>query len=279
MRATTKAYIINAVTNMHPGSGEANFGIVDRQVQLDVTDKLPTVNASGMKGALREFYEHAWGEKDPKVKYVFGAGNKDANKEEKVHAAGQYVFFAARFLVLPVRSSHRPFFRATTLSILNDFIDNLAIFGATAEHAAAKSALQHLQSVTVEEGAPVIFVPDQGVVLEDLPAVNKSADVSAAEALLGENIALFHENDFKDLVEDLPVIARNCLENGISTNLWYEQVLPRESKLYCLISQQDHADEFEQVLLKQPIQIGANASIGYGQAKFHAIASSAAQTA
>ena len=64
----------------------------------------------------------------------------------------------------------------------------------------------------------------------------------------------------------LPIIARNCLENGESKNLWYEQVLPRETVLGTLLLSSE--DTLAKVLNGKVIQIGANATIGYGYCEF-----------
>lgn len=66
--------------------------------------------------------------------------------------------------------------------------------------------------------------------------------------------------------ESLPIIARNCLDNGESVNLWYEQVLPSKSVLAVIIAtpNQDDLD----VLGGKIVQIGANATIDYGYCKF-----------
>ena len=66
--------------------------------------------------------------------------------------------------------------------------------------------------------------------------------------------------------DELPVIARNCLENGVSKNLWYEQVLPRKSRLAFFILHNDGEinKAFDSAITSVPVQIGANASVGYG---------------
>lgn len=66
--------------------------------------------------------------------------------------------------------------------------------------------------------------------------------------------------------DNLPIIARNCLENGESVNLWYEQVLPSQSVLATII-QTVNKDDLD-MLNGQIVQIGANATIGYGYCKF-----------
>ena len=77
------------------------------------------------------------------------------------------------------------------------------------------------------------------------------------------------ENDKLSILcsdDNLPIIARNVLDNGESKNLWYEQVLPAESVLYTII--QETGDDLEKALDGQIVQIGANATIGYGYCKF-----------
>ena len=75
-------------------------------------------------------------------------------------------------------------------------------------------------------------------------------------------------NKFEELCNDdnLPIIARNCLENGESVNLWYEQVLPSQSVLATIIQTNDENDL--DCLDGEIVQIGANATIGYGYCRF-----------
>ncbi len=71
--------------------------------------------------------------------------------------------------------------------------------------------------------------------------------------------------------EELPVIARNQLENGISNNLWYEEIVPRETIFAWIVQSNGHADleaEFLRKIDQQIIQIGANATVGYGFCHF-----------
>ena len=44
------------MTNMHVGNGDVNYNIIDNEVEKDPVTGYPTVNASGVKGALREFF-------------------------------------------------------------------------------------------------------------------------------------------------------------------------------------------------------------------------------
>ncbi|MCC8142633.1 MAG: hypothetical protein LUD02_02810 [Tannerellaceae bacterium] len=94
------------------------------------------------------------------------------------------------------------------------------------------------------------------------------------EKLFGERLVLVNEAAMKLITDDthLPVMARNCLETG-NENLWYEQVLPRFTRLYTIFfsdtkKEKSSMKAFFDELNQGVFQIGANASIGYGFCKF-----------
>ena len=78
---------------------------------------------------------------------------------------------------------------------------------------------------------------------------------------------------FKNASEELPVVARNQLDNGESQNLWYEELVPHESVFGFMVQIPiDLSDgenlnfncDFTEHLNNKVIQIGANATVGYG---------------
>ncbi|MDO4691973.1 MAG: type III-B CRISPR module RAMP protein Cmr4 [Porphyromonadaceae bacterium] len=76
-----------------------------------------------------------------------------------------------------------------------------------------------------------------------------------------------HEDHGKlvEATKELPVIARNKLNNGESQNLWYEEVVPAGSCFVFFVSgPEEYFDEFDKELDGQLVQIGANGSVGYG---------------
>lgn len=73
-------------------------------------------------------------------------------------------------------------------------------------------------------------------------------------------------NGFRELADNLPVIARNQLDNGISKNLWYEEVVPRQSVFLTCIKAPDR--DLIDALNGQVVQVGGNATVGYGFCKF-----------
>ena len=90
-----KIFIIECLTNLHVGNGDVNFNIIDNEVERDVVTGFPTINSSGVKGALRAFFE----ENDlSNIIEIFGSENS------KVTTSGSLKFLSANLLALPIRS-------------------------------------------------------------------------------------------------------------------------------------------------------------------------------
>ena len=261
MKYKPDVYLITCLTNMHVGSGEANYG-----VQRDPVTEIPIIHSSSLKGALREHFKNEWGKDDARLDYVFGADpmrKKDGDK--KGAQIGYYKFFDANLIVLPVRSSANPFYRATTEFVLNEVNERAAALGLAFNISPLKS------TNTVEKDKPKIISSNGNIMLEDYEAL-PGLELKDSTNFLGDNLALFHEDTFKELSKRLPVIARNQLENGQSKNLWYEEVVPRESRFIFFVSKSNDTsivshEEFDGIIVNDIVQIGGNASIGYGYSK------------
>ena len=188
--------------------------------------------------------------------------------------SGEYKFFSANLVVLPVRSNKKPFFRATAKFILNEINEKAG------QLKVGELGLELFTDIRVTAGKPKITETEGLYLLEDYCAENGLSVTS--ENILGNNPALFHDDDFKELIKELPVIARNHLENGQSQNLWYEEVVPRQSRFIFFVSKPQeennsvkYEDKFEEHFSdKEVIQIGANASIGYGYVTIEKISDS-----
>ena len=188
---------------------------------------------------------------------IFGSESASSAQQQ-----GGFRFFSGNLLALPVRSDARPYYMATTPGLIQSFIHTINQFGIEMSH----GDLDSIKDLTSEKGHPLIG-DDTPVHIEDLLG-KPSPALKGLETLIGPNPALFHDEDFKDIASCLPVIARNNLENGESKNLWYEEIVPHQARFFCIIGNgTHHAGEFEKVLKQDIIQIGANASIGYGFTK------------
>lgn len=226
MKATL--YTIECISNLHVGSGQDNDGVIDGLIQRDVVTDLPCINASSLKGALREHCEKwnkAHNEDAKKVNVVKLFGKKVSGEENC--EAGEYRFLDASILSIPHPSVDAPFVQVTCGEVVKELQNKASLFG---------------------------------VGLGD----NEKETVLRLANVLETNKCSY--KDFKKYSDELPVIARNCLENGVSKNLWYEQVLPRKSRLAFFILHDDGEinKAFDSAITSVPVQIGANASVGYG---------------
>lgn len=259
-----QAYFIEVITNMHVGSGDANYGVVDKLVQRDPVTGHPTIHPSSLKGALREHFESKWGKRNAKVESIFGKEAKDGNESE----TGAYKFLGADLVALPVRCNFEQY-----------------VMGLNSEVAKAinnKSKLLNSKEIfnALDAGNKLFYQanqPSYEVYAEDTVLANKSAytnplKVTSALVSLNSKYAAFKNEAFTAISKNLPVIARNTIENGKSGNLWYEEVVPHQSVFITFVyTTNDHLTDFETRLNEDIIQIGGNASIGYGLCKFHQI--------
>ena len=250
-----KLFLIETLSNLHVGSGEINYGLVDNLIQRDPVTNLPTINSSSLKGALREhFQKEASLQID--VKNIFGSSPKENNATQRKQGALR--FFEADLISIPVRTSGSdlPFVNASTKKLLQRQVERLKQFNINA------SAFNQLFG---DEKAG-------DVIIEDLPGTKAYFNVATDRIIIaGSNIVLLEESDLEQLCdnEHLPIISRNCLEDGQSTNLFYEQVLPRYSHFATLVlGEEEPLDSFCNSLNNQIVQIGGNATIGYGYCKY-----------
>jgi CRISPR-associated protein Cmr4 len=264
----TELYTIETLSNLHVGSGEINFDVIDNQVQRDAITNLPNINSSSLKGAFREHFSVAGEEPSTMVKYIFGGSNDDKDS----HTGGAYSFFEAQLLTRPVRSNVKSYFNATSPAVIKNLLESIENFDIVFDET-LKQELIEFSKLKPQKHKPIIFQNITNAVLEDDSALSDKFDTSKLTPFLGENLALFEESDFQAL--DLPVLARNALENGVSQNLWYEEVVPKKSKFFFYIGKADNLDpkDYDQKIKSFEsrfdrdggrIQFGANKSIGYG---------------
>ena len=247
MNYSNHTYLIRCLTNLHVGSGENNYGIIDKQIQRDTISSVPIIHSSGLKGAIREYFEEVVGLKSDKMTELFGSDKdtKDALQQ------GALRFFEASLISIPVRAKDSNlFYKSTFDSLINEFNNRMNVLGENVVKIDPKPSLNTVKAKT-EFG--------------ELELYN--------EPLLGENIVKIEDSKMREVLKRLPVIARNSLENGQSENLWYEEVVPRESLFYFSIAvpsnlvKADFDHDFNANFHECIIQIGANATIGYGQCK------------
>ncbi|WP_373727610.1 type III-B CRISPR module RAMP protein Cmr4 [Bacteroides heparinolyticus] len=185
-------------------------------------------------------------------------------------------------------------------SLQPDTIDIDYIFGPDNDGAAEKdNKTGHFNFLQ----ANLLAFPIQASVKEDIPEGYKLCSCLAWKESLKElgqymgvaGIAFpeFAEEEqgvLTDAHKSLPIIARNYLKNGESKNLWYEEVVPAESRFVFFVTYpentgnensedkkpEDIFKKFNEFLTneKSVVQIGANSSVGYGLCKISNITQS-----
>ena len=226
------------------------------------------INSSSLKGAIRDHFKTVLGfDMDTrKMQTIFGHADKDnAN-------AGEVKFLQAGLLALPVRSNTQMYFLATTPQILKNYMENHLIL--------TKKEI-NLEIPDIGDGV-YISTDDEGCFVEDYEADNSKREalkIISKVFFNSQPIALMNHQTFKTI--SLPIITRNKIakKEGEDNNLFYEEVIPRHTIFYSYIitpNESDIDDEkvekifesFIEDVNKENIQIGANASIGYGLCQF-----------
>ena len=218
----THVYTITALTNLHVGSGNAGYGIVDKLVQRDPATNFPTIHMSGIKGALRQYFREMNSEH---IRSIFGSEVTD--NAEKIQQ-GKIRFISADLLALPRpykgTENHRPYDIISSQGVAEAFDEKVSFFTDWNNWALAR------------------------VRGEDWVADTK---------------------DFSKLAKELPVVARNYLENGTSKNLWYEEFVPQQSVFGTILQgSAEHLDIVANAIEGKVVQLGANATVGYGYCLF-----------
>jgi CRISPR-associated protein Cmr4 len=280
MANETKFYTITAITNLHAGSGDTNYGVIDKLIQRDALTAHPCIHSQSLKGSLREFFENQADADGDFMDRVFGKGNSSPNKVRKSNSKaegknGEYTFTQAQLLSIPIRSDVKPFYRATSLEILQDLANVLDLSNYkddTLENALSiDSDLKLSDNEAIVSDGSTPYLENMG--FKAVSKNNHGLNMTVLKKIMGDDFVIVSYKRFTELTNNLnlPVIARNCLENGQSTNLWYEQILPRQTRFYFVLTRPNEQlksinNIFDSKLKSNLVQIGANASIGYGLA-------------
>lgn len=225
-------WLIIAETNLHVGDeGVNSIGVIDQSIQRDAITNIPCIHSSSLKGAIKEYVSEKWNKhNDEKVscKKIFGS---EKGKDDDVQK-GKAFFFDAELLALPVQNT-----------------DGQYYFKLAYDERIIKQFVSKAKRMDINIEWDYL-----------LNTILKATDV--------EENQIINDDNFHNLCgpEKLPIIARNRLNNGESDNLWYEEVLPSKSVLGTFIDTDD--ENLIKALNGKIIQIGANATVGYGYCTF-----------
>ncbi|NPA44449.1 MAG: type III-B CRISPR module RAMP protein Cmr4 [Chlorobi bacterium] len=276
----TQFYRVETITDAHVGTGESGFGFIDQLIQRDSATGYPCFNSTGMKGAIKQFID-TYADSENKyemMKRIFGSDSSANKKGGSETQQGESVFFTAHLLALPVRTNKNSFMLTTSPELINFFEHLHTLLGDPLK----ESIYEEIKSIVSDDNPDVgkcfknTYVgAEMDIVGTRLNLINNDELLNKLKSLFGfdsDRIAVVSNRTMAELTSDLylPVISRNALDDGESQNLWYEQILPRFTRLYFAnIWKEEKQQDFVENLLtnkdnKKPLQVGGNASVSYG---------------
>ncbi len=268
MYKLAKPLFIHSQSPMHVGSG-SDLGLVDLPIQRESHTGFPKIEASSLKGAIRENFEgKAAKDKAAKdddwydIQLAFGF-DKDGlpsgvesrfPKNEDRDYSGALAFSDARLLLFPVKSFKGIFAYVTCPQVLERFRNDLQICGSVSSNADIKALLDVFAENAIPTKNTMASVTDltssSKIILEDYAFEVKDDDQATknfAEKLgahlainLTKRLVVLSNNVFADFVKLFTeVITRNKIDNSKGTvakgALFTEEYLPAESVLYSLV--------------------------------------------
>lgn len=230
-------------TPLHAGSG-SDLGIVDLPIQREKHTDYPKIEASGLKGAIREIFDTQEQTKF-QTNLVFGPDHGDLH-------AGALGFTDARLLLFPVKSVRGVFAWVTCPAVLERFKHDLSICQPSVDF------IGNLPGGSTVTNNSALIVKDGKIVLEEYTfPVTPDNRCDAVATWIADNVlppdsgytywrkkmkqdvVVLSDDDFRDFVTlSTEVVARTRIDSETGTvaggALWYEEFLPTDSILYSL---------------------------------------------
>lgn len=257
-----KCLFLHCQTPLHAGSG-AELGVVDLPIQREKHTGFPKVEASGIKGALREELEHLANnnqEEIIKLQLAFGYDDDGMDAFPKVKAffdtkkktdyAGALGFSDARLLLFPLKSVKGLYVWASCPAILERFRSEMQdVCGINPEieipYPVKEAGVADLESVSLGNGKLGL----EGYLIDISTGLQKQVSALANSlSRLFPLLPLDLANRFVVLPNDLfslftqlstEVVTRTKIDNATGTvsdtALFTEEYLPAESLLYALV--------------------------------------------
>jgi len=268
-----------AVSPIHAGSGAAT-STVDLPIQRERHTNWPHIQASGVKGAMRDHYRKFAGEKqDQTINFIFGS-DKDNDKNQNGFDGdlpGSISISDAKLLAFPMRSNVAPFVWVTCPSVLNRLENDLE-FAKFAE-------LKDVLSVVKEEAVVLRGQISGDIILEDAVVKVKGTE-TGFEMPEGmpelERFLLVSDEMFDYCVSSCTEIQTQIKINSATGTaedgaLRYQELLPADSLLYSIVYysrsaglnelQADMIQRHIEDVIKDFIQIGGDETLGRGICK------------
>ncbi len=251
-------FFIIAETPIHPGSG-GSVSIVDLPIQRERHTDYPKIEASGIKGCIREVFR-SLRDSDPdinlngsKVKIsdgnIFCVFGPESEGEEESYA-GAIAFTDARILLFPVKSLKEIFAWITCPHVLERFKKDMEIAGFS-----LPECFEEIKPYTV--ASKNLIISDNQIVLEEFTfkvqdenQVEKIAEWLSEKIFpkekiydywrekLKKDLVILDDNEFRDFVKNsTEIITRTKIDETGTVKegaLWTEEYLPQDTIIYSI---------------------------------------------
>jgi CRISPR-associated protein Cmr4 len=265
----SKLFFIIAETPLHPGSGGEVTGPVDLPIQRERHTNFPKIEASGLKGCIKEAFRDLNpeifinGQKiKPKDEIFYKAGDKDRKTDylslvfgpedtEEAHA-GALAFTDARILLFPVKSLKGVFAWVTCPMVLERFREDLGLakiidHPLNVDFSILINTLPEQTNISIESK---VVLEEFTFELKENKETSKIAKYLADKIFpndtykfwrekLEKDLAILSDDDFEHFVtSSTEVITRTRIDNITGTvksgALWTEEYLPQDTILYSI---------------------------------------------
>lgn len=296
-------FLLTCESALHAGSG-SSLELVDLPIQREGHTGFPKVEASSLKGALREAVEGAGSDDEhfKKVQQVFGYDEDGLSKAVKDHFesdaefASAMAFKDAQILLFPVKSMRGVFAFATCPAVLSRWKRDMQAAGVKdipelpqAGQVVLESRLKinpNLDRVVLEEYTFRVKEDERATVLADYIAgkVFGSSDLEYWGNTLRTNFICLDDDSFRDFCEmSTEVVTRIKIENSTGTvkdgALFNEEYVPADAVFYSLAlagpslakgssMDENQVLEFLESNIPPVFQLGGSATIGKGLVRY-----------
>ena len=268
----TKIFEVKCITNLHIGTSGSAYGVIKNEVEKDVVLNTPLLPASGIKGALRDF----WRQNNKKYQEkIFGSDPTEQNEGSK----GKCKFLNGQMILRPMRVSlgDYSYCLVTTPDLIRTMLDTFRDFGVKTYRGISISDFNSesvFDNIFNREGIHGSVYYSKGNI-QEIEGYGIDSCIESNNAIFkmlsdiaeGVPVAIMKNEVFQMI--DLPIVARNHLIDGKSNNLWYEELVPHQSRFYFItLWEGNDEDNIYQYIIdeipKIPISFGGNNSIGNG---------------
>ena len=267
-----KIFEVKCITNLHIGTSGSAYGVIKNEVEKDVVLNTPLLPAYGIKGALRDFWRQ--NNKDYQ-KEIFGSDPTEQNEGSK----GKCKFLNGQMILRPMRVSlgDYSYCLVTTPDLIRTMLDTFRDFGVKTYRGISISDFNSesaFDNIFNREGIHGSVYYSKGNI-QEIEGYGVDSCIESNNAIFkmlsdiaeGVPVAIMKNEVFQMI--DLPIVARNHLIDGKSNNLWYEELVPHQSRFYFITLWEGNDDNsIYEYMIKEisqiPISFGGNNSIGNG---------------